>query len=97
MSEIKVPEGWLATENPGVMFEDNHIGRMKKELWEASDAEIADFFRAVGEVARQAGAVDTGYRILSNAGDDAHQEVPHLHVHVFAGKNLGRMIKPVDK
>ena len=63
----------------------------------ASDVEIADFFRAVGEVARQAGAVDTGYRILSNAGDDAHQEVPHLHVHVFAGKNLGRMIKPVDK
>jgi len=63
----------------------------------ASDAEIADFFRAVGEVARQAGVVDSGYRILSNAGRDAHQEVPHLHIHVFAGQNLGRMIKPVDK
>ena len=63
----------------------------------ASDVEIADFLRAVGEVARQAGAVDSGYRILSNAGADAHQEVPHLHIHVFAGKNLGRMIKPVDK
>ncbi len=35
MSDIQVPEGWLATDAPGVMFEDNHIGRMKKELWEA--------------------------------------------------------------
>ncbi len=39
MSE-KVPAGWLATDSPGVMFEDNHIGRMKKEIWEASDEEI---------------------------------------------------------
>jgi diadenosine tetraphosphate (Ap4A) HIT family hydrolase len=63
----------------------------------ATDAEIADFIRAVGEVARQAGAVESGYRALTNNGRDAHQEVPHLHVHVFAGKNLGRMIKPIDK
>ncbi len=63
----------------------------------ASDVEMADFIRAVGEVARQAGAVETGYRILANNGRDAHQEVPHLHIHIFAGKDLGRMIKPVDK
>ncbi len=63
----------------------------------ASDAEMADFVRAVGTVARQSGAVDTGFRILANNGEDAHQEVPHLHIHVFAGKDLGRMIKPVDK
>lgn len=63
----------------------------------ASDAEIADFTRAVGNVARELGVVEPGYRILANNGHDAHQEVPHLHVHIFAGKNLGRMIKPVDK
>ncbi|NKB55500.1 MAG: HIT domain-containing protein [Alphaproteobacteria bacterium] len=63
----------------------------------ASDAEIADFIRAVGEVARMMGVVDDGYRILANHGRDGHQEVPHLHIHIFGGKNLGRMIKPVDK
>lgn len=63
----------------------------------ASETEIADFIRAVGHVARMEGAVENGYRILSNHGRDGHQEVPHLHIHVFAGKNLGRMIKPVDK
>jgi histidine triad (HIT) family protein len=64
---------------------------------EASDAEIADFVRAVGHVARLLGHAQSaggdGYRILSNAGPDAHQEVPHLHIHLFGGKFLGRMIK----
>jgi histidine triad (HIT) family protein len=63
----------------------------------ASDAEIAGFFRALGKVARDLGAVEPGYRILANHGRDAHQEVPHFHMHVFAGKDLGRMIKPADK
>jgi diadenosine tetraphosphate (Ap4A) HIT family hydrolase len=58
----------------------------------ASEAEIAAFVRAIGKIARELGAADTGYRILANHGDDAHQEVPHLHVHVFAGRDLGRMI-----
>ena len=59
---------------------------------EASDAEIAGLFKAVGEVARQAGVVENGYRTLSNCGRDAHQEVPHLHIHIFAGRDLGGMI-----
>jgi diadenosine tetraphosphate (Ap4A) HIT family hydrolase len=58
----------------------------------ASDAEIAGFVRAVGLVARQAGLVTSGYRLLANAGTDAGQEVPHLHVHIFAGRPLGPML-----
>ena len=60
----------------------------------AADAEIAGFFRAVGKVARDLGLEDSGYRILANHGPDSHQEVPHLHVHIFGGQRLGRMIKP---
>jgi len=58
-----------------------------------SDAELADFTRAIGEVARMVGAEASGYRILANSGADANQEVPHLHVHIFAGRNLGPMLK----
>lgn len=58
----------------------------------ASDAEIAGFVRAVGVVAREAGAVEPGYRLLANVGPNGGQEVPHLHVHVFAGKPLGPML-----
>lgn len=59
---------------------------------QASAAEIAGFIRAVGHVAREAGLVAPGYRLLANAGIDSHQEVPHLHVHLFGGKALGPML-----
>lgn len=58
----------------------------------ASDAEIAGFVRAVGQVARELRLVEPGYRLLANIGLDAHQEVPHLHVHIFGGKPLGPML-----
>jgi diadenosine tetraphosphate (Ap4A) HIT family hydrolase len=58
----------------------------------AADAEIAGFVRAVGAVARAAGLVEPGYRLLANIGQHGHQEVPHLHVHVFGGAPLGPML-----
>ena len=58
----------------------------------ASEAEIAGFVRAVGKVARDLGLVAPGYRLLANTGTDSHQEVPHLHVHLFAGRPLGPML-----
>lgn len=54
---------------------------------------VGGFFRAVGETARVLGVVARGYRILANNGSDAHQEVPHFHVHIFAGRQLGPMLK----
>ena len=59
---------------------------------QASEAEIAGFVRAVGAVAQQEGLVEPGYRLLANHGHDGGQEVPHLHVHLFGGGVLGRMI-----
>ena len=58
----------------------------------ASDAEITGFVRAVGRIAREAGMVESGYRLLANVGVNSGQEVPHLHVHIFAGRPLGPML-----
>jgi diadenosine tetraphosphate (Ap4A) HIT family hydrolase len=58
----------------------------------ASETEIAGFIRALGSVARQLGLIGGGYRILANHGADAHQEVPHFHVHVFGERDLGPML-----
>ena len=58
----------------------------------ASDAEITDFTRTIGTVARQVGADQQGYRLLSNIGKRGGQEVPHLHVHLFGGAPLGAML-----
>ena len=59
---------------------------------QASDAEIAGFWRAVARVARDLGAERDGYRVLANMGEHAGQEVAHFHVHIFAGRPLGRML-----
>jgi histidine triad (HIT) family protein len=58
----------------------------------ASAEEIAGFWHAVALVARQLGLEEKGYRILSNMGPDAGQEVGHFHVHIFGGRRLGRMV-----
>ena len=58
----------------------------------ASDAEIAGFVRSVGKIARDQGLVADGYRLLANVGLNSGQEVPHLHVHIFAGRPLGPML-----
>ena len=58
----------------------------------ASAEEIAGFVRAVGHVAREQGLVEPGYRLLVNRGANGGQEIPHLHVHLFGGRPLGRMI-----
>ena len=58
----------------------------------ASAGEIAGFVRAVGRIAREAGLVEPGYRLLANVGAHSGQEVPHLHVHIFGGHPLGPML-----
>ncbi len=62
---------------------------------EASEAEIVDFTRTIGEVCRMSAVSPDrgdGYRMISNAGADGVQEVPHMHVHILGGRMLGRML-----
>jgi histidine triad (HIT) family protein len=63
---------------------------------EAPPEEVAGFFKAVATVAKQLNLVEPGYRILSNHGASANQEVPHFHVHIFGGGPLGRMLEKRD-
>jgi diadenosine tetraphosphate (Ap4A) HIT family hydrolase len=58
----------------------------------ASDAEIAGFVRAVGTVTRELELDKPGYRLMVNMGNHGHQEVPHLHVHIFGGRQFKYMI-----
>ncbi|MCY4005385.1 MAG: HIT domain-containing protein [Rhodobacteraceae bacterium] len=63
---------------------------------EASVEEMADFVHSVGEVVRlmgiDPGSGGGGYRLISNAGMDGGQEVPHFHVHVVGGRRLGPIL-----
>ncbi|HVM78978.1 MAG TPA: histidine triad nucleotide-binding protein [Stellaceae bacterium] len=57
-----------------------------------AEAELAALLRAAGKIAREQGLERGGYRVLANCGHDAHQEVPHFHLHIFGGRDLGRML-----
>jgi len=66
---------------------------------EAIDPEILDFTRVIGAITHAIGVAPgnggKGYRLIANAGHDGVQDVPHLHMHILAGRRLGRMIQPV--
>lgn len=62
---------------------------------QASDAEIVGYIRAISEVCKSEGVTledGDGFRMISNAGADGVQEVPHLHVHILGGRHMGRMV-----
>jgi diadenosine tetraphosphate (Ap4A) HIT family hydrolase len=58
----------------------------------ATPEEIAGFERAISAAAQKTGVAATGYRLIANCGVNAHQEVPHYHVHILGGKPLGAML-----
>ena len=57
---------------------------------EAPESLILGFFRAVRAVAQQEGAQQ--YRLITNNGEGAGQTVHHFHVHILAGKSMGKLL-----
>lgn len=58
---------------------------------QASVEEQAEFMAAVAEVCRIVG-VTGGFRAIANAREDGRQEVPHFHLHILGGADLGPML-----
>ncbi|MCX8502061.1 MAG: histidine triad nucleotide-binding protein [Alphaproteobacteria bacterium] len=58
----------------------------------ATAAQTQAIFRAVASLARDHGVAESGYRLISNCGLNGHQEVPHFHLHLLAGRPLGAMV-----
>jgi len=58
----------------------------------SADAAHADLLGrmllASREIARNLGVLASGYRIVLNNGRDAGESVPHLHIHLLAGRPM---------
>jgi histidine triad (HIT) family protein len=59
----------------------------------ASVAELAAFMRAISQIATAEGIAETGFRIIANAGEHGRQEVPHFHLHIVGGVDVGPMLR----
>ena len=64
---------------------------------QASDAEIVDFMRLTARIwateGISPGEGGEGFRVIGNAGEHALQEVPHYHLHILGGRNLGALLE----
>lgn len=58
----------------------------------AKSEEVAHFFKKAAEIAKLAGVDESGFRVIANNGSNAHQTVPHFHLHILAGKKLGPLL-----
>jgi len=72
-----------------VLFVPNEHLKSTDELDERHETLMGRLLRAASQVARQEGVADQGYRLTINTGRSANQLVPHLHLHLMAGRAFG--------
>jgi diadenosine tetraphosphate (Ap4A) HIT family hydrolase len=58
----------------------------------ASAQEIKAFHEAISKIVQKNNLSTQGFRTITNTGLHGGQEVPHFHLHILAGKPLGRML-----
>ncbi len=62
------------------------------DLNEEDENLIGKIFGVINKIAKKEGIDKNGFRVIMNCGEDAGQEVKHLHFHILAGKKLGTKI-----
>ena len=58
------------------------------DVAEEDEQTIGHLFVAIRKIAAQSG-LDNGYRVVTNCGREAGQEVMHVHFHMLAGRKFG--------
>ncbi len=61
--------------------------RSVDDVTEQDEALVGHLFVAMGKIAAERG-LSGGYRVVTNCGRDAGQEVMHLHFHMLAGRSF---------
>lgn len=60
-----------------------------RDMLPEDDAVVGYVFRKAGEIARQKGLAESGFRLVQNNGTGAGQSVFHMHFHLLAGRSFG--------
>ena len=70
-----------------VIIPKRHIG-MVSDLKEKDAGEFGRLTIAANEIAQKKGVASSGYRLVTNCGKDAGQEVAHIHIHLLGGRKF---------
>ncbi len=98
----EIPTDFLHEDELVVAFADNspraptHILLIPREhlvsaaeLTEAHAPMLGRLFATTARLAGEHELVESGFRLVTNAGADAGQSVDHLHVHLLGGRKFG--------
>ena len=67
------------------------VSNLSEFIKKCGQEEVYYFFQKIFEVVNKFNLQKTGYRLITNEGTDSNQEVPHFHVHILGGENLGSL------
>ena len=59
------------------------------EMQEKDIENLGKIFKKISELSIENLDLKGGYRLVINQGDYAGQTVPHLHIHILGGKEMG--------
>lgn len=64
-----------------------HIASVNEINEENADI-ISHIFKSINKIVQELNIADTGYRVITNCGEDGGQTVGHLHFHIVGGRKL---------
>ncbi|GBE06877.1 MAG TPA: histidine triad nucleotide-binding protein [Nitrospirae bacterium] len=99
--EKKIPSKIVYEDNRMLAFEDinpqapihiliipkKHISTVL-EIAPADNELVGSMLQAANNIARDKGVADRGFRLVFNCNREAGQEVFHIHLHLFAGRQM---------
>ena len=71
-----------------IIIPKEHIASMN-EITEKNSSVIAHIFEVIPKIAKELCIADSGYRVVSNCGQDGGQTVDHIHFHLTGGRQFG--------
>ena len=101
ISAKKIPAKLVYEDRNAVAFEDiqpqapvhvlivpkKHIST-SLDITDEDDGLIGHLFRIAGQIAKEKGIADRGFRLLMNTNPEAGQSVYHIHLHLLGGRQM---------
>ena len=75
-----------------VLIVPNHHIPTVDDVTEADEAALGRMLTVARKIARDEGIHEGGYRLIINCGEHGRQEVPHIHMHLLGGEDVGPMV-----
>jgi len=75
-----------------ILIVPNRVIPTVDDMEDNDELAMGRMMRVARDLARQEGIAENGYRLIINCREHGRQEVPHVHMHLLGGRDLGRMV-----